>query len=246
MFVSRWLPSCLQLSAPVLALALSAGGCDSGAEGGEDEAAEEEEASDDGEDTGGCPTGQTICDDACTDLNTDANHCGSCGWACEAGAQCIDALCVAACTGGELSCGGTCVDVSSSDEHCGDCDDPCAPGTHCEGGECACGDPVSFATDVLPLLTDGCNGENCHDSIDPSSNLDLSGDVISVLLDVPVNQCGSGVRVSAGNVEGSYLMNKLLGNEMCQGERMPRNNPALPNADLAKIANWICHGAENN
>jgi hypothetical protein len=228
------------------------GACDKGSDAEENSNSADSEADNEAEsaaaeeDTGDCPTGQTICDGECTDLTSDPDHCGSCGFACVEGGTCEEALCIADCSGGELSCDGMCTDVSSNDLHCGDCDSPCQPGLHCEGGSCACGDPVSFATDVLPLLSDGCNGEECHDAVEPDADLDLETDVYAALVDAAATQCNSAVRVSGGSVDGSYLMNKLLGEDMCQGQQMPRNEPPLPDEDIAKIANWICHGAAND
>lgn len=53
-----------------------------------------------GLDTGGCPTGQTMCGTACVTLATDPLNCGSCGTACPTRHLCN----AGACTGEQRSC----------------------------------------------------------------------------------------------------------------------------------------------
>jgi Spondin-like TSP1 domain/Putative metal-binding motif/Stigma-specific protein, Stig1/Calcium-binding EGF domain len=41
----------------------------------------------------GCPSGQTNCSGQCVDLSGDANHCGGCNLACNAGESCTNGVC---------------------------------------------------------------------------------------------------------------------------------------------------------
>ncbi|MBL9023044.1 MAG: hypothetical protein JNL21_12650 [Myxococcales bacterium] len=91
--------------------------------------------------------------------------------------------------------------------------------------------PVSYATDVAPLLA-GCAGELCHG---PIAAKDLVG--------VPSSECGDQLLVEVGHPESSYLVSKLRGQRMCCGERMPPNAPPLSDSATAAIVAWICQGA---
>lgn len=87
-----------------------------------------------------CVGGFESCDDdddnGCeTDLQTDLQHCGSCGNACPASAPCSAGTCV--CPGGGTACNGSCVDTQTDVENCGSCGAACTNGV-CSGGMCAC------------------------------------------------------------------------------------------------------------
>lgn len=41
-----------------------------------------------------CPNGETLCNDACANLNTDVQNCGGCGASCGINAVCTDGVCV--------------------------------------------------------------------------------------------------------------------------------------------------------
>ena len=84
----------------------------------------------------GNDAGKTHCPgEGCRDTNTDADHCGSCGHACDAGQSC---------------CGGGCVDLSADAANCGTCGHACAsngcggifgggPNPQvCKSGNCGC------------------------------------------------------------------------------------------------------------
>jgi peroxiredoxin len=80
-----------------------------------------------GTDTGGtgtctCPPGQTCCDGACTDLNTEETHCGRCDQPCPQGQTC---------------CGGECKDLDRDPRNCGRCGKRCPAGFVCSNGTCA-------------------------------------------------------------------------------------------------------------
>ncbi len=111
---------------------------------------------------------------------------------------------------------------------------------------------VSFSADVLPLLQESCTFSSCHAGGQPDAGLDLTpANVLAELIDVNSAQCGpSRKRVVAGDPEESYLLDKLLGEDMCgNGVKMPRNPPqgqSAPawTADKTEIFRaWICGGA---
>jgi hypothetical protein len=82
----------------------------------------------------------------------------------------------------------------------------------------------------------------------PKEGLSLeSSKAYAELVGVGTSQCGSGSKlVVPGQVGESYLMNKLLGTELCSGSQMPKAGQSLSDAELAAITAWICQGAQNN
>jgi hypothetical protein len=111
---------------------------------------------------------ETCGGDACVDLQTDAQNCGSCGEVCPMGVPCSDGACQ--CPEGEELCGDLCIDTTSDPLNCGGCGEACDPGKVCFEGICA---------DTCGALTD-CGG-SC---VDTSSDPDHCG--------VCNNACGSG------------------------------------------------------
>lgn len=203
-----------------------------------------ESAADAGPDAPSCET----CGGAtCVELATDPAHCGACGNACEAGGVCVGGNCAASC--GMLdTCGGTCVDLDTDAENCGACGNVCAAGQSCVAGKCSCGTAtVSFSADVQPIFSASCSGAGCHKGVNPQAGLDLSaGKSYAALVGVDASQCKDGrKRVLAGDPAGSYLVDKMMGVDLCSGSVMPKNG-SLPTAELETIANWICAGAPNN
>ena len=72
----------------------------------------------------------------CVDLESDLEHCGSCGNACtDEGATCVAGQCTC-----PLDCSGTCVDPQTDPANCGGCGNDCgrAHGVSCVNGQCNC------------------------------------------------------------------------------------------------------------
>jgi hypothetical protein len=108
---------------------------------------------------------------------------------------------------------------------------------------CSGGDSVSFAADVQPILTANCTSTQCHDAVGSAAQLDLTaGNAHAELVDVPAFQC-SRSRVVAGDLDQSYLVNKLTGVDMCSGTLMPKADMRLSDSELEIIFVWICAGA---
>lgn len=87
----------------------------------------------------------TQCGPECVHLQTDQNHCGSCGNECPRGFDCERGRCL--CTEGFSECNDLCVDLSTNVEHCGRCGIECAPGALCSLGRCEMV-PVDAGTDA--------------------------------------------------------------------------------------------------
>ena len=86
-----------------------------------------------------CDGTDTFCSGACTNTQTDARNCGSCGKVCDIakGETCQKGTCGPPCTGGTTRCGTACLDVQNDPKNCGDCNKKCADGEVCSAGKCA-------------------------------------------------------------------------------------------------------------
>jgi hypothetical protein len=83
---------------------------------------------------GGCDAGDINCSGQCVDLQTDPNHCGSCGVTCAGSLTCSSGAC--ACGAGTTMCGvGQCVDTQTDPNNCGTCNNVCRG--PCNAGHCS-------------------------------------------------------------------------------------------------------------
>lgn len=128
-------------------------------------------------------------------------------------------------------------------------------GSACDMGQVECdGVCIDAVAPTLSSIQTGvfavsCTASPCHDAESPAENLDLSslGASEANLIDVDSEQV-DGKRVTPGDSGASYLMNKLLGNDIAFGTtRMPQLDPdglCTPNIDV--IRQWIDDGAPIN
>ncbi len=73
-----------------------------------------------------------------------------------------------------------------------------------------------------------------------------AGKAYSNLVNVAASECNDGrKRVLPGNADQSYLIDKLLGVNLCFGTKMPKLGSISSN-EIQTIAAWICAGAPNN
>jgi hypothetical protein len=148
---------------------------------------------------------------------------------------------------GQCACAPSCTGKSCGDDGCGGRCGTCPQGQSCEAGSCTYPD-VSFARDVFPLFS-SCGGAGCHAGRAAQLDLDLatSAAAYRTLVGVDAEQCsGPKQRVTAGDVTGSYLLNKLTGIGMCSGSIMPKADGVLSAAQLDVIRAWIANGARND
>ena len=97
------------------------------------------------------------------------------------------------------------------------------------------------------VLTPSCASVNCHKGSSSQYGLDLSsGLAYSNLVNVPSGQMPALNRVTRGNPNQSYLVQKIERNAPDVGQQMPLNGQPL-NTDLQQLVrNWIAEGAKNN
>ena len=77
------------------------------------------------------PPYETICNEECTDIQSNPNNCGSCGIVCPSGERCINGKCQSC-----QLCGNSCVYLQSDDKNCGSCGNECNIFQSCVNGIC--------------------------------------------------------------------------------------------------------------
>lgn len=94
------------------------------------------------------------------------------------------------------------------------------------------------------VFTPVCTG--CHAGAAAPLGLRLDeGASYALLVNAPSVEVPALQRVQPGNPDASYLIQKLEGTAAV-GSRMPLNAPALPQATIAVIRQWITDGAQNS
>ena len=102
---------------------------------------------------------------------------------------------------------------------------------------------ISFSKHIQPILTKNCATEDCHIGPKPAKKLDLSeGKAFKSMVSVVSREYPKKKIVAPGNLEQSYLYDKLTGNQD-EGDRMPSGKKALPKEQIELIKKWILAGA---
>lgn len=105
---------------------------------------------------------------------------------------------------------------------------------------------ISFSKQIQPILTKNCATEDCHIGPKPAKKLDLSeGKAFKSMVNVVSREYPKKKIVAPGNLELSYLYDKLTGNQD-EGDRMPSGKKALPKAQIELIKKWILAGAQGD
>ncbi len=118
---------------------------------------------------------------------------------------------------------------------------------------------VTFKADIAPIFDLSCAFTACHGTNGNPNGVYLpKGDpalMYTNIFDVRASKLPTMSFVKPGDPKQSFLMRKLDGdhctldaqctNGSC-GDRMPRNDESLPDADRDKIRRWIAQGAKND
>ena len=106
-----------------------------------------------------CPPNADVCNDECTNTQTDDNNCGGCGIECANDLElCVAGSCV--CREGFTLCGAVCSNLDNDPNHCGNCTNDCG-NLVCGNGQCL------NSCDGFP---DQC-GQSCTDQDSDSAAL---------------------------------------------------------------------------
>jgi mono/diheme cytochrome c family protein len=125
---------------------------------------------------------------------------------------------------------------------CGTVKSPTEPPTPTGGGTA-----LTFTQIQAQIFTPVCARAGCHAAGSSPSGLVLeAGQSYGNLVGRPAAENTSVARVSPGNPDASYIIQKLRGDPNITGERMPLGGPYLSADQIAGIAAWIRAGAPNN
>jgi hypothetical protein len=126
---------------------------------------------------------------------------------------------------------------------CGKLETPTDPGL---GG----GDPIdptaTFTRVQNEIFTPTCATIACHHPIGQQSQMILTpGQAYANTVNVASVEMPSLRRVAPNDPAGSYLYRKITGAGIT-GDRMPQSLPALSDAQISLVRNWIRRGAPND
>ena len=110
------------------------------------------------------------------------------------------------------------------------------------------GSPVTLTqiqTTVFGPICSGCHSGPTSTNLPSGMNLSTAAESFAALVGVTSLQVGTLNRVTVGDPENSYLIDKLEGTQTV-GVRMPQGGPFLDQATIDMIRQWIADGAANN
>ena len=89
----------------------------------------------------------------------------------------------------------------------------------------------------MPLF-DSCAGEICHS---------FAAGQIAEQIGVPADECCNQIQmIEPLHPERSYVLQKLIGRNLCSGSPMPLDQSPFNADDLQTISDWICQGADTS
>ena len=104
---------------------------------------------------------------------------------------------------------------------------------------------TQIQADVFSPACSGCHSGPTGNSLPGGMNLSSANDSHAALVNVQSLQVGALNRVTPGDPDNSYLIQKLEGTHTV-GSRMPQGGPFLDQATVDSIRQWITDGAPNN
>jgi mono/diheme cytochrome c family protein len=100
-------------------------------------------------------------------------------------------------------------------------------------------------TQVFDQSCSGCHSGPTSNSLPSGMDLSSAANSFAALVNVPSLQVGTLNRVTPGDADNSYLIQKLEGTA-AGGSRMPQGGPFLDQETVDMIRQWITDGAPNN
>ena len=149
-----------------------------------------------------CSTGYTNCSEygssvPCVNLQTNSNHCGSCGNACNTSNNqyCVNGSCIT-CSGDYRMCMGACVNIKTDNNNCGGCGNKCDSDEECLNGVCRSFNPVENCEDPSAPYDCFGDGSKCCPT---AAGCDPSGSG-------PIEKCEYQIITPVGYCEGTSLI----------------------------------------
>jgi hypothetical protein len=108
-------------------------------------------------------------------------------------------------------------------------------------------DPTATFTRVQnEIFTPTCAALGCHDRLGRQQGLVLApGLAYGNIVNVASTENAALLKVAPGDFANSYLYRKIIGVGIT-GDRMPQTGPALNDAQIKLIRDWIRRGAPND
>lgn len=126
---------------------------------------------------------------------------------------------------------------------CGELKSPTDPGA---GGSDPIDQSATFTRVQNEIFTPGCASIGCHDPLGQQSQLILSpGRAYEQTVNRASVEMPSLSRITPNDPAGSYLYRKITGAGIT-GDRMPQGRPALSDAQIRLVRDWIRRGAPND
>ncbi|AKU93167.1 Tryptophan synthase alpha chain [Vulgatibacter incomptus] len=185
-----------------------------------------------------------VCTPDCDGKSCGSDGCGgSCGTCADGFACSAEQLC--ACETGNCGCTPDCDGKSCGPDGCDGTCGTCGNQQECDPDQKCAWQAKSYAADVAPIFAaKTCANGGCHARTNPQDGLDLSTASAGFAGMVDKHShCAGKLLVNAGDVTGSYLVNKLTGQGMCSGARMPKNTTPLSPGQIDVVRAWIGSGA---
>lgn len=110
------------------------------------------------------------------------------------------------------------------------------------------GSPVTLTqlqTSVFGPICSGCHSGPTSTNLPSGMNLSTAAESFAALVGVTSLQVGTLNRVTAGDADASYIINKLEGTQTV-GVRMPQGGPFLDQPTIDMVRQWIADGAAND
>ncbi len=118
----------------------------------------------------------------------------------------------------------------------------------CGGDGGGGGEPIAPTLSEIEskVFAGSCTFSSCHGETTPREGLSLVAPTFERLVDKPATQAPGRIRVKAGDLDGSYLLEKLTKTKPAMGVRMPQGQAALGASAIQAITEWIRAGAMRN
>ena len=102
-------------------------------------------------------------------------------------------------------------------------------------------EPVDFATEILPLLSDRC--ALCHGPDEESRQADLRLD-LSDAIGTPAQNGGHELVIAPGDASNSELIRRITSSDASEKMPPPDSNLTLKPEEIALFSRWIDDGAK--